>query len=339
MKTLRRTSVTVLIILAAVACSELGLRAFAEGLREPLLYSNWEAQNKVSAMDALGETGGASVVFVGSSMVQTAADPELITRLLNLKRPAFNATLNGGDMRVAELWTRTVVVPRLHPKVVVVGFNTEALNDHGLPQEIVYRAMIRSPLGAGLDGRGTATDRFESWWTSHSYIVRYRFVLRHPYDALRGQDTDKAAYAVTPLGTLTSVKELHERPYRPNPPVLASGPAGWVQQLADYTLGGRELAALDLLVRDLTARGIVVVIARMPVTKDYVPLHPNGQADRDRFTRMLDAFVASHPVIFFDAEAALGDSTALFVDPVHMSGEGSRIFSTRLAEVLKQVAA
>jgi hypothetical protein len=74
----------------------------------------------------------------------------------------------------------------------------------------------------------------------------------------------------------------------------------------------------------------------MPVTKDIIPLHPQGQADRDRFARAIAAFVAGHPVTFINAEAVIGSSTTLFVDPLHLNDEGKRRTTTFIVESLKE---
>lgn len=330
-----RILTSLLIVVAFVGASELVVRAAAGRLRDPLLWPDWEAQNKVAMMDLLRDRGGASVVFVGSSMINAAADPDLITQRLHLRRPVFNAALNGSGMRAFELWTRKVVVPKLRPKVVVLGFNSEALNDHGLQQETFYGKMIGSPLGGGLDGRGSVLDQLESWLVSRSYLVRYRSELRRPRDALIGEDRGKTTSRVNRLGRLDAIKAFQSRRYSPGRDRQV---AAWDKVFFDYTPGGRQLETLDLLVRDLTAHGIRVVIARMPVTADATALHPRGVEDQERFDRVLEDFVAGHQVEFFDAGKAVGTSTDLFVDPFHLNTEGSRRFSIEVAEFLRGMA-
>lgn len=328
-----RFPVSLLVVLVVVGSSELAIRAATDRLREPLLWPNWEVQNKIEKMDELADRGGASVVFIGSSMVNAGADPGLITQMLNLRRPAFNAAINGSHTRSNDLWARELVVPRLRPKVVVVGFNSEGFNDHGLQQESFYQKLISSPLGGAL-GQGDFLDRMEGWLTARSYLVRYRFLLRRPRDAVIGEAGGKAAASVDRLGVLAAMTRFHERAYQPLPDRQA-----WDRVFLDYTPGGKQVAALDHLVRDLTARGIKVVIVRMPVTADATSLHPHGRTDQENFSRMLEGFVSSHPVTYFDAESSIGKSTSLFVDPFHLNTEGSRLFSTELAQILEKLAA
>lgn len=324
-----RFPISLLVAFLALGSSELAVRAAADRLREPLLWPNWEVQNKIERMDELSRRGGASVVFIGSSMVNAGADPTLITQLLDLRRPAFNAALNGSHTRSNDLWARELVVPRLSPKVVVVGFNSEAFNEHGLQQKSFYQKLVRSPLGGEL-GQGNLLDRVEGWLTSRSYLVRYRFLLRRPRDAVNKAGDRKAAIRIDRLGVLGAMKPFHERAYQPLPDRQA-----WDRVFLDYMPGGEQLAALDRLIRDLTERGIKVVIVRMPVTADATALHPHGRADQESFSRVLDEFVSSHRVTYFDAESAIGKSTSLFVDPFHLNTEGSRRFSIELSQVLK----
>jgi hypothetical protein len=318
-----------------VLLAELAVRAAAPRIRDPLLWPDWEAQNKVAAMDALGASGGASVVFVGSSMVNAGFNPELATTLLKAKRPAFNAALNGSDMRTTDLWTTKVVVPRLHPKVVVVGFNSGELNDHWQEAQGLYARMLQSTYGKRIAGKGGVLARLDAWSVDHSYLMRYRSVLRSPVDAFVGHDRAQDVQGVDPLGRFIALTNFQKRAYSPG---LSRQLGIWDEVFRNYRPGGLQFAALDDLVKNLTAQGIRVVLVRMPVTKDIVPLHPRGQADRLRFTSVLAHFVATHPVTFIDAEHAIGASPGLFVDPVHLNVVGQRRTTALVIDAVKKPA-
>jgi hypothetical protein len=317
----RRLRSAVPLVILLVLLAELTVRAAAPTLREPLLWPDWETANKVAAIDALGARGGASVVFVGSSMVNRGLDPALATKLLKAKRPVFNAALSGADLRTIDLWTREVVVPRLHPKIVILGFNSNELNDHWEGQTQLYAKMLRSTYGKRLAGTGGVLATMDAWLADHSYLMRYRTVLRRPVDALIGHDKAKDQVAVDPLGEFLRQARFHARPYTAGTP---RNFAVWKEVFRDYRAGGKQLVAMDRLVNDLKAKGIRVVLVRMPVTKDVIPLHPRGQVDRERFAEVLAAFLAGHPVRFIDAEPAIGGSPMLFVDPLHLNAEGQR---------------
>ena len=150
-----RVSLSLLMVVLVLGGSELAVRAVSSKLQPPLLWVNREAQNKAVAMDALRRSkGGASVVFVGSSMTNAAADPALATRLLGVKRPAFNAALDGADLRALEFWTLRVVVPKLRPRAVVIGVSSREFNE-----TVILRERER-------DGTCGA------WWWQHSVEPR-----------------------------------------------------------------------------------------------------------------------------------------------------------------------
>lgn len=320
-RTRRRMRTAIPLAIVFVLLAELAIRAGAPKIRDPLLWPDWEAQNKVAAMDALGARGGASVVFVCSSMVNAGYDPALAGALLGAKRPAFNAALNGSDLRTTAIWTRQVVVPRLRPKVVVIGFNSGEMNDHFNDQGGLYDKMIESPYGRAAAGTGTVLQKIDGWLIKRSYLVRYRSVLRHPVDALVGQDRAQSVQSVTPLGFFSALGKFQKRPYSPG---LSKQLGIWDEVFRNYRPGGKQFTALDGLVKALVAQKIRVILVRMPVTKDIIPLYPRGVADRERFGRVLADFVATHPVTFIDAERAIGAAPALFVDPVHLNTLGQR---------------
>jgi hypothetical protein len=326
-----RSAIPLVIVLVLLV--ELAVRAAAPKLRDPLLWPDWEAQNKVSAMDVLGAKGGASVAFVGSSMVNAGFSPELASEMLSAPRPAFNAALNGSDLRTTDLWTRKVVVPKLHPKIVVVGFNSGELNDHWQEDAGLYSKMLQSAYGERISGSGGVLSKIDNWMIDRSYLVRYRSVLRDPVDAVVGHDPAQDNQAVDPLGRFLALAKFQQRPYSSG---LSKQLGVWDEVFRNYRPGGKQFAALDRLVQDLTGKGIRVVLVRMPVTKDIIPLHPQGQADRERFARAIAGFVATRPVTFIDAESAIGYSTALFVDPVHLNTEGQRLTTTFVVDALKK---
>ena len=328
----RRTAIVmVATVIAVVALFDGALRLAAARIEDPLLYWNWEAQHKIESMDALGKKGGASVVFVGSSIMQTV-NPRLVTRALSLERPAFNAALNGSGMQAWELWIRSVVVPRLRPDVIVLGFNAEGLNDHGIQQKQYYESMITSPYGARLDGRGRLVDRIEGWWAARSYLIRYRSLLRRPWSAIQNRHKNDRRGAATEAGTLATITEFMSRPYKAQPPGLVPG---WRRQFNDYTPGGSMLTRLDDLKRFLDGEGIRLLLVRMPISRDIVGVQPTWETDRQRFASVIDPFIREKGIASFDAEAALGSSPEIFVDSVHLNRRGSDLISAQLAEALR----
>lgn len=328
-----RTAIPLVIVLVLLA--ELAIRAAAPKLRDPLLWPDWEAAHKVTAMDQLAASrGGASVVFVGSSMVNAGFSAELATQLLGGSRPVFNAALNGSDLRMTDVWTRGVVVPRLHPKVVVLGFNSGELNDHWQAPTSLITKMLQSPYGKRAAGVGGPLATIDASLMDRSYLMRYRSVLRSPWDALVGTDKAEKNQRVGRLGRFLALRNFQKRPYSPG---LATMLGVWDGVFRNYRPGGVQFAALDRLVSFLTERKIRVVLVRMPVTKDIIPLMPRGVADRERFGRAIAGFVSSHPVTFIDAESAIGASTDLFVDPLHLNTTGAVRCTTLVVDDLRRL--
>jgi hypothetical protein len=325
-----RTAIPLAVLLVLLA--ELAIRAAEPKLQDPLLWPGWEAQNKVVAMDRLGGRGGASVAFVGSSMVQAGLNAEIATRQLEGKRPAFNAALNGSDMRATDIWTREVVVPRLRPDVVVVGFNSGELNDHWNEPDSLYARLIESPYGKRAAGEGGVLAQIDAWLIDRSSLVRHRTVLRNPVDAFT-RDRAQRRLRVDPLGRFLALENFQQRPYTSG---LSKQLGAWDEVFRNYRPGGLQFDALRRLVRDLTSRGIKVVLVRMPVTKDIIPLHPTGAADREAFGRALESFASSHPVAFLDGEATINYDTAQFVDPLHLNTTGERTLTTYVVGALRR---
>jgi hypothetical protein len=325
-----RSAIPLAILLVLLA--ELAIRAAEPKLRDPLLWPGWEAQNKVVAMDRLGGHRGASVAFVGSSMVNAGLSAEVATRELRGKRPAFNAALNGSDLRATSIWTREVVVPRLHPDVVVVGFNSGELNDHWNEPDSLYARLIESPYGKRAAGEGGVLTQIDTWLMDRSSLIRHRTVLRNPMDAF-SKERAQRRQGVDRLGRLIALENFQQRPYTAG---LSNQLGAWDEVFRNYRPGGEQFRAMDRLVRDLTRQGIKVVLVRMPVTMDVVPLHPTGVADREAFGRALMSFVSSHPVTFLDGEAAIGHETSQFVDPLHLNVAGERTLTTYVVGELQK---
>jgi len=329
---LRRVPVSIFVVIAVLAGSELAVRAVSSKLEQPLVWVNREAQNKVAAMDALRRSaGGASVAFVGSSMTQAAVEPSLMTRLIGSKRPAFNAALDGIDMRALEFWTLNVVVPRLKPRAVVIGLSSRELSDVGKNQRTFAKTFFASPAVKRLDGRAGRLERLEAWTEKHSYVFRYRTVLRRPADAraIPGP-TD-----VGPLGITRALPAFQSRPFDAS--VIFRDRIS-KRVLNNYAVGKRSLASLDRIVRALDRRGITAVIVEMPITSEAISLHPHGATDYAAFERAMARFIATHKVGFIPMRSSFV-GTSEFVDPFHLNTAGAKRFTELLAPRVRSALA
>lgn len=318
----RRIPIPILTALVVLALAEIGVRVISPKFGPLNWWNDWEATRKVEVMDKLAAKGGASVVFVGSSMMNAAADPLLFSKLTGSGRPAFNAALNGAGTRLLDLWTLDVVVPRLRPKVVVIGLSSRELNDLGGASEQAYRSVRGSP-----GGRSVAPNLSPTEWLlrigDRSAIVRYRDRLRHPatlFDTPRGA----GSASVGPLGTLTALRLFEHATYRNELFFKNVVP----RTLARFSTGGITLTALRHLIQELKASRIGVVLVEMPITQDAVDAHPRGAQDYRTFEQIVGT-LASDSTRLIDAHAWF-QGTVEFADPFHLNGTGRAHFTRQL---------
>lgn len=312
---------------------EAAVRLVAPRLPEPLVWNDREVQNKVARIDALSRRTAASAVFAGSSSMNAAADAELTTNLIGGNAPAFNAALNGSDLRSIGFWLSNVVGPRLHPRVVVVGTTSLEWNDNGITQADFYRKLIRSDGARELTGRLGRVGRLEAWLEDYSYLARYRTELRRPTHVLNGDPRDKSA-AVDELGTLRAIRAFQTRPYG----VPAEFRRRTEQEsFHDYAIGGVQQNTLSRLSSALRRMDATLVVVKMPVTSDVFALHPRGKRDYKSYERALERFAESHDVVFVDAASHISDPK-FFVDPVHLNAAGTARFTRLLVPTLRALA-
>jgi hypothetical protein len=131
---------------------------------------------------------------------------------------------------------------------------------------------------------------------------------------------------VTQLGMLHALSVFTDVPYQLTERVLTT----WKKIIHPYEVGGHELAALGRLVDGTRAAGVQFLMVLMPVTQDWIDLHPHGQQDFDRFRQVLAAFVGDRDIPFIDLmpEPASRDG---YADAVHRNDEGRRRFTEMLS--------
>lgn len=320
---------SIAIAVALLVAAEAGVRAAADSLPDPLRWNDHEAQNKAQHMAELASRGRhVDIVFTGSSSMNAAADPRLLGRLAP-GVSAYNAALNGADMRSMEFWLDHVVLPRLRPEVVVIGTTSLELNDNGITQRDFYRRLITSEAGRSLRGRLGRMGALEAWFEDHSYLARYRTELRRPATIINGDPRARAG-EVDATGLLRAIPEFHARPY--------ALPAEFKRRTERdsyhaFAIGGEQLAALARIADKLERRDISLVLVKMPVTNDLVPLHPRGARDYALFERTLSGFASSRPITYADADARFSNKR-FFVDPIHLNAQGMRRFTAFIAPLV-----
>jgi hypothetical protein len=302
----RRWLRMLLVALAVVVAAELVAQALASRLPEPRLWQSYEAQDKVAQMDALGREGGADVVFVGTSLVNGAIDGRVVQRTLGSRVRAYNAALSAGVPEIMAPWTRDVVLPRLRPKLLVLGVSSLDFSDGAGPK--FREALEGSVRGGEATGAEDTLDRAGRWLTDNSDLWRYRFAFREPetlVDAIRGgASTPGGEYGNVEPGGRTHLGEHRVGGADLGPPV-----GGW-------RLGRDSPAAIVDLIENAKGRGIRVALVDMPVTQRYVDRHPRGERDFALYLNALQNLARSERVPVFEHHEQRNPSR--FIDQVHL---------------------
>lgn len=312
----------------ALLAGELGARVLADRL--PLAYE-WhteEAELKVERMDELALTGGADVVFLGTSIVN-GIDPALLTDAAGQPVAAYNGSLTAGVPPLMEAWFRDVVEPRLHPRVVIIGLSSFDLTDEPANRRAFYDAYVGSPAARRQAGLDSVSEQIDHWIAARSALWQHRSALRRPdvvLDAIRGRAEVVPGYAaeLQPSGHTTFLDHFRFG--------TGNGAGGGVP-VNTWEIGRDDPAALVRLVEDAQAARARVVLVDMPITNTYVGKHPNGEADYATYVTGLRALATDLGVRLIELSSIRDDE--LFADEVHLNGDGSAYVTGLLQEALR----
>jgi hypothetical protein len=282
-------------------------------------WNDWQATNKGEAIDALARRGGSSVVLMGSSMMDYAVDPAALSNALGLKRPAFNASLNGAEAQLMHFWLLNVVVPRLRPRVVVIGVSSRELNDLGKGTRDAFEAVRHSYGGRAVANDLSPTERVLEMGERVSGLVRYRSLLRKPTRLFDAEPLEEGL-AVSVLGSPTHRRRLDA--FKALPPIVGG-----------FAVGGTSMRVLERLIERLSSSNIRPVLVEMPIAPDGYARHPNGIADYRRFQHTIARVVTSTGATFADMLTPFPTSE-WFGDSVHLNKGGRERFTQLLAGIL-----
>lgn len=266
------------------------------------------------------------VVLVGDSMMDAAGDPVGLAAD-GAGVSVYNASIAGETLPTIAQWTTKVVVPRLHPKLVVIGFSSNELNPAVLAPAEGLAAYDKSRAAQAAAGSHDWVDQADAALRRWSYLYRYRSDLRHPLSTAAAGVFDPA---LTPGGqdlAFTAKTYLEGTPA--NARVIVYGV---IASLAGFRIGSGNVALLTAMITSLRHQGIQVLLVAMPVTNDLVLFHPHGAAD---YQRALGAYTAIAQAT--GARMAIPGiwPRADFADPVHVNGAGTARFSQYLAPLLR----
>jgi lysophospholipase L1-like esterase len=307
------------------------VRAGHSALAVPSAWPSPELQKKYDQIVARAASGQSSdVVLVGDSMMDAAGDPGGL-KAAGTDLSIYNASVAGETLQTIAEWTTKVVVPRLHPKVVVVGFSSNELNPVVLLPAQGIAAYHHSRAVRAAEGVGGVIDRADAFLRQWSLLYRYRNELRHPLGTPKVPVFDPK---LSPGGQDLMFEGQHY--------LQAGGVdqarlviAGVILSLKGYTIGDRNVAILQGLLTSLRHQGIQVMLVAMPVTADLVSFHPGGAADyQAALARFASIALASDAVFAVPGVWPITE----FADPVHLNGAGTVHFSAYLAPLLRPLA-
>jgi hypothetical protein len=310
---------TLAAVVAVLVVAELGVRLLEHRLPPPSGWVSDEYPIKRDRMADLAGTGGVGVALVGSSVMDVSVDPALLSEEATGGRGAYNAALIGATPVIVDIWTRELVVPELRPDVVVVAVSSRDLNGNGASMRQHGEDFVASPGGSWLLGSHSIADAAEWWLLEHSALIRHRESLRRPLEAVFGYDPpDRTESALTDLGLQTHLVDDQYRRDRAIQDFFRQQP------LRDFAVTDDQLDAVRRLASALETSGIRVVLLDVPVTDDYVELHPRGEADVAAYTAAVDEISTAT-----GAEVLRPGRwpAELFSDPLHLNGAGVRRLS------------
>ncbi len=304
--------------MATLLLGEFAAKLLGPYLPAPARWPDEATSTKIAQMD---DRECADVVFVGNSMARDAFDPPTFADMDPLGRSAYNASLDAASPAQLARWVPEEVVERLDPSTVVVALASTDLNDNAAAGQAALESYESSQ--GGRDDLLGSIDRQGAEWSA---LLRHRASLRDPQAVLDGvsaawssDEADRPSVdgldgLIGPDGEGLSRQELG---YTGQPAVQRFVAD---QLLNDYSLGPEQLDAAEELLARLDRAGIEVVLVALPVTDDYIALHPNGEADYDEYRAAMALLADSADVDFHD----LSEATDSFADTHHLNGVGSQ---------------
>lgn len=322
----RRVGLTAAVVVLAIEAS---VRLVADQLPIPQLWSAPEMPVKEAQMDELARDGGASIVFLGSSTMDAAADASAF-EIPGASRPAYNASTGAGSMRTIDIWGRMVAIPRLRPDVVVIGVVSRELNPNDAQQALNEANFMDSTATRRLLGDETLLQRVERRVASVSAIVEYRSVLRQPrrvWDTLFTGEFRSGEFGEVVASDGQYEGFLDQR--------LADTDitADLVRRtlLRDFEIGADQVHTLRRLLAELAGQNLRVLVVNMPVADVYVAAHPDGEAGYRRAVEVVRLEAERTGARHVDIGPWPDE---LMADMGHVNAAGARRFTAELTPIL-----
>jgi hypothetical protein len=329
--------VPIIVALVVLLLAEVAVRVGKSSLATPSAWPAPELQKKYDQIVArAGSAQGTDVVLVGDSMMDAGGDPAALVAAGSAAR-VYNASVAGETLPTIAEWTAKVVVPRLHPKVVVIGFSSNELSPAVLAPSLGLSAYRHSRAVRDAEGTGGVIDRADGLLRRTSMLYRYRSVLRNPL-SLGGTVAGSAGGIFDPKLTgdgqdLAFTGQQYLAQGGVNQARLVIGTI--IATLEGFTVGKDNVAILQGLITNLRRQNIQVLLVAMPVTADLVSFHPAGAADYQRALASFGSIAqASGALLAVPGVWPINE----FADPVHLNGAGTVHFTKYLAPLVRQAA-
>jgi DltD protein len=329
----RRLAIGAAALVVVLVLSELGARALGPYLPEPPLWTDDTTTVKVAQLDALD---CADLVFAGNSMARDGLDPVAFEAADPEERRTYNAALDAATPALQERWVLDEVDPRVTPDGVVLGVSSFDLNDSAAIGRTALGAYDAAPLS-----RDDLLGRLQAPFIRSSALVRYRNEIRDPeilWDGLGAwRDGERQPRLggeglgglLGPEGQGLSRRELT---YEPSP---LTERFAQNELLNDFHLGGDQTEAAEDLLTGLADRDVDTAIVVLPVTDDYVDLHPGGAAQYEEFLALVERLASENGAEFIDLHDLAPDDS-WFADTHHLNATGAEALSTALPELLPE---
>ena len=301
--------------LASVGVAEVVARQLSDRWPEVRLWHDPVAQLKVAQMEARrrdGQVGG--VVFGGSSQILEGVLPSRAAP--DLGRRAYNAALHRGFLPLTERWLLEEVLPRLRPRLVVLGVGVLDLTDNGVGQ---YEVLDR--FEASLARRTDPKSRLLRQVATRLALARHGMPSSSPKVTLRDLQ-------IGPEGE--GLEFAHATEYR-----LSEKKRDYIEGelLADYETGPKCLDALARIIAGIRRRGAAVVVVELPHTDELLPMLPGGEERVVRARLELRRCLGDLDVRLIE-DLGLTKDHQWYADCIHFNGAGMRMASDVLREAL-----
>jgi len=316
----RQILVALAATLATLLAVEGTLHLRQDRLEVPLAWYNERAQRAAAGLEALDELGIRSdLVFVGTSQVAQGIRVTLIEEGLAGINEAHNLALRAALTTVVRRWVFEKVVPHIAPRRVVWGVSSLDFN----PNRRTNTFDSYNAARATRPGVLGAVDRLLG---AISILSSHRVQLRDPRAWL-----DLAIGPVIPRDDVES-KIAYLDPENNNTERKVT-PGKWKRvrndPLLDFTVGGKEIAAFLATLSDLREMGVEIAVVFMPVSTEFVALHPNGESDFELFRTTVSGALSEAEIPLFDYSREYPSSA--FFDLTHLLRPQANHFSRRLA--------